>query len=69
MPYLRHIANNLTRHYSYAVCLNFAWCHEITVLTLSTMAWKHLNWLGHMADLNCEHGDERSILSNRTITI
>ena len=64
MPYFRHIANNLTRRCSYAVCLNCAWCHEITVLTLSTAAQKHLNRLGHMADY-CNHGDERSILYNR----
>ena len=32
------------------------------------MAWKHLNLFWHMADLNFNHGDERSILSNRAIT-
>ena len=53
MPCLRHIANNLTRRCIVnAVCLNCAWRHEITVLTLSTMAGKYLNRLGHMADLN-----------------
>ena len=51
-PCLHHIANNLTRRCSNAVCLNCAWRHEITVLTLSTMAGKYLNRLGHMADLN-----------------
>ena len=46
MPCLRHIANNLRRRCSNAVCLNCAWRHEITVLTLSTMVGKYLNRLG-----------------------
>ena len=67
MPCLRHIASNLTRRCSNAVCLNCAWHHEITVLTLSTMAGKYLNRLGHMADM--EMKDRYSLIEQSLCSV